>query len=32
VSVTALADGFEWRATLPALEVRVLHVRRQVLN
>jgi hypothetical protein len=32
VSVTAVADGFEWRATLPALDVRVLHVRGQVLN
>jgi len=34
VSVTALADGFEWRATLGALDVRVLHVSvgGQVLN
>ena len=32
MSVTALADGFEWRATLSALDVRVLHVRGQVLN
>jgi hypothetical protein len=32
VSVTAVADGFEWRTTLPALDVRVLHVRGQVLN
>jgi beta-galactosidase len=31
-SVTATASGVEWRGTLPARDVRVLHVRGQVLN
>lgn len=32
VTVTAAGDGFEWREALPPREVRVLHVRGQVLN
>jgi beta-galactosidase GanA len=32
VNVTAAADGIEWRASVPALDVQVLHVRGQALN